>query len=56
VPDDLQSALDASAKATAAWEKLSYTHRKEHARSVLDAKKADTRARRITAVISKLES
>ncbi len=55
VPDDLQSALDASPTATAAWEKLSYTHKKEHARSVLDAKKAETRTRRIAAVTAKLE-
>jgi len=55
VPDDLQSALDASAKARAAWDILSYTHQKEHVRSVLDAKKADTRARRIAAVVAKLE-
>jgi uncharacterized protein YdeI (YjbR/CyaY-like superfamily) len=55
VPDDLRSALDASASAAAAWEKLSYTHRKEHVRSVLDAKKAETRARRIEAVVAKLE-
>jgi Bacteriocin-protection, YdeI or OmpD-Associated len=55
VPDDLQSALDASPAAAAAWDKLSNTHKKEHARSVLDAKKPETRTRRIAAVISKLE-
>jgi Bacteriocin-protection, YdeI or OmpD-Associated/Domain of unknown function (DUF1905) len=55
VPDDLRSALDASASAAAAWDKLSYTYRKEHVRSVLDAKKAETRTRRITAVVAKLE-
>ena len=55
IPDDLRSALDASATAAAAWEKLSYTHRKEHVRSVLDAKKAETRTRRIAAVVAKLE-
>jgi Bacteriocin-protection, YdeI or OmpD-Associated/Domain of unknown function (DUF1905) len=55
VPDDLQSALDASPAAGAAWDKLSNTHKKEHARSVLDAKKPETRTRRIAAVISKLE-
>src|SRR6185295_6123648 len=38
VPDDLQSALNASSVAAAAWQKLSYTHRKEHVRSVVDAK------------------
>ena len=54
VPDDLRSALDASPTATTAWEKLSYTQKKEHARSVREAKKADTRTRRIAAVIAKL--
>ena len=55
VPADLQSALDASPAAAAAWDKLSYTYRKEHVRSVLDAKKAETRTRRIAAVVTKLE-
>ena len=55
VLDDLRSALNASPRADASWRKLSYTHRKEHVRSVLDAKKAETRARRIAAVIAKLE-
>jgi hypothetical protein len=55
VPDDLQSALKASPVAAAAWEKLSYTHKKEHVRSVVDAKKAETRTRRIAAVVAKLE-
>jgi uncharacterized protein YdeI (YjbR/CyaY-like superfamily) len=47
--------LNSSAAATVAWDKLSYTHRKEHVRSVLDAKKAETRTRRIAAVVAKLE-
>ena len=55
VPADLQSALDGSAVAATAWETLSYTHKKEHVRAVLDAKKADTRTRRIAAVVAKLE-
>ena len=55
LPDDLQSALNSSAATAAAWDKLSYTHRKEHVRSVLDAKKAETRIRRIAAVVAKLE-
>jgi hypothetical protein len=55
VPDDLQAALNSSATAAAAWGKLSYTHRKEHVRSVLDAKKTETRTRRIAAVVAKLE-
>ncbi len=55
VPDDLQSALNSSASAGAAWDKLSYTHRKDCVRSVLDAKKAEKRTRRIAAVLAKLE-
>ena len=55
VPDDLRAALDRSPTAAAAWQKLSYTNQKEHARSVLEAKKAETRTRRIAAVVQKLE-
>ncbi|MCW2624178.1 YdeI/OmpD-associated family protein [Mycobacterium sp.] len=55
LPDDLRCALNSSATAAAAWEKLSYTHKKEHVRSVLDAKKAETRKRRIAAVFAGLE-
>jgi hypothetical protein len=55
IPDDLQAALNSSATAAAAWANLSYTHRKEHVRSVLDAKKTETRTRRIAAVVAKLE-
>ena len=55
LPDDLRCALNSSATAAAAWEKLSYTHKKEHVRSVLDAKKAETRPRRIAAAVASLE-
>lgn len=53
VPQDLREALEA-AGATAAWDALSYTKRKEHARSVTDARKPQTRARRVSAVVEKL--
>jgi Bacteriocin-protection, YdeI or OmpD-Associated len=48
-------APNSSPTAAAAWDKLSYTRKKEHARSVLDAKKAETRTRRIAAVLAKLD-
>jgi hypothetical protein len=51
VPADLAAALAADPAAARAWETLSYTHRKEWARSVEDAKKPDTRARRIAAAV-----
>ena len=53
VPEDLRAALDA-AGATAAWDALSYSKRKEHARSVTEAKKPETRARRVETVLAKL--
>jgi hypothetical protein len=55
VPADLQAALAASATALGAWARLSYSHQKAHVTSVLGAKAAETRARRIAAVVAKLE-
>ena len=54
VPADLQAALDASPAAADAWEKLSYSNRKAQVESVLGAKAAETRARRIAAIVTKL--
>jgi hypothetical protein len=53
LPDDLARALDA-AGARPAFDALSYTYRKEHVRSVEDAKMPQTRQRRIDAVVAKL--
>jgi bacteriocin resistance YdeI/OmpD-like protein/uncharacterized protein DUF1905 len=55
VPDDLQAALDASPSAAAAWQKLAPSYQKAHVTSVLGAKAADTRARRVAAVVAKLQ-
>jgi hypothetical protein len=46
VPSDLANALKA-AGVTEAFEGLSFTHRKEHVRAVEEAKKPETRQRRI---------
>ena len=54
VPDDLRAALDASPTAAAGWEKLSNSNRKAHVESVQGAKAAETRARRIAAIVAKL--
>lgn len=56
VPEDLAAALAASPAAQTAWHSLAPSHRKEHVRAVEDAKKPETRARRIAAAISKLET
>jgi uncharacterized protein YdeI (YjbR/CyaY-like superfamily) len=46
VPADLARALKQDPAASQAFEGLSYTHRKEYARWVEDAKKPETRQRR----------
>lgn len=55
VPEDLLAALK-KAKLQSAFEKLSYSHRKEHVRSVTEAKKPETRLARIEKVIAKLSA
>ncbi len=56
VPADLASAHARDAKAAAAWERLSYTNRKEIARSLEEAKKPETRERRLSAALATLRS
>ena len=46
-PDDLAKALKENKDAKAVWEKLSYTHKKEYVMAIEEAKKAETRTRRI---------
>ena len=50
-PADLLAALDA-AGVRGAWDKLSYTHQKEHVRAIEDAKAPDTRQRRIEKAVA----
>lgn len=54
VPPALAEALAADPVAAAAWEKLAYSHRKEHARSITEAKAEETRARRVAATLARL--
>jgi hypothetical protein len=51
VPDDLAAALDA-AGARAAFDALSPTHRREHVRAIEDAKRPETRAKRVAAAVA----
>jgi len=55
VPEDLAAALDA-AGATAAFDALSPSARKAHVTSVEGAKAAETRARRVAAVVAALQA
>jgi hypothetical protein len=47
IPAELAAAFRKNRAAREAWERLSYTHRKEHARAIEEAKKPETRARRL---------
>jgi hypothetical protein len=51
VPKDLAAALK-RAGARAAFDKLAFTHRKEHVRSIEEAKAAETRTRRIEKAVA----
>lgn len=50
-PADLLKALKAAPPAWERWRELSYTHQREHVEAVLEAKKDETRRRRIEAAV-----
>ena len=53
-PPDLVKALKAAPTALERWRALSYTHQREHVEAIEDAKKPETRARRIAAAVAML--
>lgn len=53
MPEDLAGAVK-KANLQDAWEKLSYTYKKEYARSVEESKKEETRKRRIEKIVETL--
>lgn len=55
-PADLARALKSNRAAQSAWEKLSYSHQKEHARAIEEARRPETRARRIERAIEQLSA
>jgi uncharacterized protein YdeI (YjbR/CyaY-like superfamily) len=54
VPEDLAAALAANPAAQAAFAKLPPSHRREHVEAVEEAKKPETRARRIAKAVEML--
>jgi Bacteriocin-protection, YdeI or OmpD-Associated/Domain of unknown function (DUF1905) len=54
VPDDLAAALASDPDAQAAWDKLSYTHRREHVDAIEEAKREETRRRRVEGALALL--
>ena len=53
-PPDLAKALKAHPRAKVAWDKLSFTHKREHAQALETAKKPETRARRLASTLAML--
>jgi hypothetical protein len=56
VPPELQQALAANSGARAAFEGLSYTHRREYAEWIGEGKRPDTRQRRASRALEMLET
>lgn len=56
VPADLAKAFEADPVAKAAFEGMAFTHRKEYARWIEEAKKAETRERRIGQALEMLRA
>ena len=53
-PADLARALAKNRRAAASWDKLSYTDKREIARSLEEAKRPETRGRRLAAAVERL--
>ncbi len=53
-PDDLVAALAADPEANAAFDKLSFTHRKEYVEWIIGAKHEETRSRRVAQTVEML--
>lgn len=56
VPEALARALDADPPARAAFDKLAFTHRKEFARWIEEAKRAETRDRRVSQALDMIRA
>jgi uncharacterized protein YdeI (YjbR/CyaY-like superfamily) len=56
VPEELATALAGDTAARAAWDALPPSHRREHARAVAEAKKPETRQRRVAKALEMLKS
>ena len=54
VPADLEAALHADAGAAERWERLSHSHRREHVEWIEEAKRPDTRQRRVSRTLERL--
>ena len=56
VPEDLQAALARDPEASTAFDRLSFTHRREYVEWVEEAKRPETRARRVAATVDRVRT
>lgn len=56
IPADLGAALAEDPEARAAFDRLSFTHRREHIEALAGAKRTETRQRRLAAILDRLRS
>jgi len=54
LPDDLKEKLEANPVALENFNKLAYTHQKEHVRAIVESKREETRLNRIEKLLEKL--
>lgn len=54
IPPELAREFRKNRAAAARWEALSFTHRREHAEAIADARKPETRARRVANALKML--
>jgi hypothetical protein len=56
IPAWLKKTISSDAKAKAAWQKLSFTHQKEYARAIAEAKREETREKRVAQMMHNLRT
>jgi len=56
VPDDLAAALAALPGGQAAWDAMSFTHRREYVEAIIGAKRPETRARRLDLAVAAVKA
>ena len=56
IPNELLVAFERDTAAKAAFEKMAFTHRKEYARWIAEAKKEETRERRVAKALEMLKA
>lgn len=56
LPEELVAALAADPQASASFERMAFTHRKEYARWIADAKREETRQRRVQQAVDMIRA